>query len=345
MSINVGQRFGMLRVTRIDKVGRVTCVCDCGGACVVHGKELRSGARTSCGCKSQTNGFTAAQIAQGELEPLGKRITAHLEKVRGYEAEAHEKAGVELRKADDHWNTVTQLLDEAKAKCNGGGFKAFKKKYCPNLGRSRIYELLLIGSGKKTIEESRGATRDRVRKHRAKSVTSADVTDTDDKTVATATDSKDPCDGPSAPPDPAPTFTETPTPHSEGPDDVAALAEGIKSAVLNSHPAGVGPYSAGENDRLLARIDELNAEKRRLEIKVAGLESEVRELETANRMLKTRIAELEKSPTPETALAPVELAPEPTTVPSNTDEKSAAVAGEDLTIPEFLRRPTEESTT
>jgi hypothetical protein len=151
MSIKVGQRFGMLRVTRTDKVGRVTCVCDCGGAYVVHGKELRSGARTSCGCKPQTNGFTAAQIAQGELEPLGKRITAHLEKVRRYEAEAHEKAGVELRKADDHWNTITQLLDEAKAKCNGGGFKAEKI-----LSQPRQVAHLRIAVDRQRQEDNRG---------------------------------------------------------------------------------------------------------------------------------------------------------------------------------------------
>jgi hypothetical protein len=130
------------------------------------------------GCKTAV---TAAQIAKGQLEPLGKRIAVHLEKMRGYEAKAQEKAGVELRKAEDHWNSVSQLLAEAKAKCDSGGFKAFQSKYCPDLGRSRIYELLAIGSGKKTIEASRAATRGRVKKHRAVSVTS---TVTDKKEVA-----------------------------------------------------------------------------------------------------------------------------------------------------------------
>jgi hypothetical protein len=37
----------------------------------------------------------------------------------------------------------------------------------------------------------------------------------------------------------------------------------------------VGPYSKGEHDRLRARVDELNAEKRLLEIKIAGLQQEV----------------------------------------------------------------------
>jgi hypothetical protein len=121
--------------------------------------------------------ITAVQIAEGELEPLGKRITAHLERMRGYEALAQQKAGIELKKAENNWITVTQLLAEAKGKCDKGGFKAFQKKYCPDLGRSRIYELLALGSGKKTIEASRAATRERVKKHRLVSVTSGGVTD------------------------------------------------------------------------------------------------------------------------------------------------------------------------
>ena len=112
--------------------------------------------------------FTAAQIAKGDLEPLGKRIEAHLEKMRGYEAKAHAKAGIELKKADDHWNSITQLLAEAKVKCDRGGFNAFQKKYCPDLGRSRIYELLAIGSGKKSLEETRAKKRESVAKSRGK---------------------------------------------------------------------------------------------------------------------------------------------------------------------------------
>jgi hypothetical protein len=130
--------------------------------------------------KSPATKVTAAQIEKGcpiEVEALGYRIAAHLKKMRDYEIKAHEKAGVELRKAEDNWTTVTQLLAEAKAKCDAGGFKAFKKKYCPDLSRSRIYELLEIGSGKKTLEESRAATRARIAKHRGKVSVTNDVTD------------------------------------------------------------------------------------------------------------------------------------------------------------------------
>jgi hypothetical protein len=114
---------------------------------------------------------TAAQIndsCPAVIDDLGKKIAVHLQKVRTYEAKAHKKAGVELRKADDNWNTVTQLLAEAKAKCDGGGFKAFKARYCPDLSKSYIYELIAIGSGKKTAEESLANKRGRVARSRAK---------------------------------------------------------------------------------------------------------------------------------------------------------------------------------
>jgi hypothetical protein len=123
---------------------------------------------------------TAAQIKRRcpvEVETLGRQIAARLQKVRDYEAKAQEKAGVELRKADDNWTTVTQLLAEAKAKCDADGFKAFKEKYCPDLGRSRIYELLQIGSGKKTVEQVKADGRGRKARQRAKNKRES-VTDT-----------------------------------------------------------------------------------------------------------------------------------------------------------------------
>jgi hypothetical protein len=56
---------------------------------------------------------TAAQIKRRcpvEVETLGHQIAARLQKVRDYEAKAQEKAGVELRKADDNWTTVTKAV-------------------------------------------------------------------------------------------------------------------------------------------------------------------------------------------------------------------------------------------
>jgi hypothetical protein len=123
--------------------------------------------------------FDDRQIEGGALANLGKEIAARLQKVQAYEVAAREKAGVELQKAQDHRDAIAKLLYEARAKCRGSGFKVFKEKYCPDLGRSRIYELLAIGSGKKSLEESRADKRASVAKSRRKaSATSPPVADT-----------------------------------------------------------------------------------------------------------------------------------------------------------------------
>jgi hypothetical protein len=106
--------------------------------------------------------FDDVQIEGGALAPLGKEIAARSQKVHVYEVAAREKARVELQKAQDHRDAIAQRLAEAKAQCRGSGFKAFKAKYCTNIGRSRLYELLAIGSGNKSLEASRAATRERV---------------------------------------------------------------------------------------------------------------------------------------------------------------------------------------
>ena len=128
---------------------------------------------------AKTAKFDDLQIERGALKDLGDRIAAHLKKVREYEASAREKAGVYIKKAQDNRDTIAQLLNEAKAKCKGTRFKAFKAKYCPNLSRPYIYELLSIGDGRKTVEEVRTATRERVAKSRAAKVSATSpVTDT-----------------------------------------------------------------------------------------------------------------------------------------------------------------------
>jgi len=51
----------------------------------------------------------------------------------------------------------------------------------------------------------------------------------------------------------------------------------------------IGPASTGEVERLCARIDELHAEKRQLEIKITGLKSEVEELKAENAELRAKL--------------------------------------------------------
>lgn len=56
---------------------------------------------------------------------------------------------------------------QGKETCDDGGFDAFREKFCPDLGRTRVYELLSIGANKKSIKQVRAETRARTAKSRA----------------------------------------------------------------------------------------------------------------------------------------------------------------------------------
>jgi hypothetical protein len=92
------------------------------------------------------------------LQEIGKEINARLA-----------KADTAFEQAENHKIAINQLLEEARALCDEGGFKLFKKKFCPALGKSRSYELLAIAAGRKTIEQTKTRSRERQAKHRAKS--------------------------------------------------------------------------------------------------------------------------------------------------------------------------------
>jgi hypothetical protein len=104
---------------------------------------------------------TASEIEANcpvRLTDLAKRISTHLAKADQY-----------TEKSENHRITATQYLIEAKAACDEGGFQAFCERF--KIGRSRAYELVAIGTGKKTVTETRAATAERVRKHREKAAT------------------------------------------------------------------------------------------------------------------------------------------------------------------------------
>jgi hypothetical protein len=104
--------------------------------------------------------ITAAQIMENcpaKLTELGQHIAAHLEKAERCD-----------QKADDHRLTAGRLLAQAKELCDDGGFIAFHERFCPNLGRSRTYDLLAIASGKKSVEEIRADNAERNRRLRAR---------------------------------------------------------------------------------------------------------------------------------------------------------------------------------
>ncbi len=130
--------------------------------------------------------FDDLQIQAGALKDLGDRVAAHLKKVREYEAAAREKAGVELQKSQDNRDSIAHLLAEAKTKCKSLGFKAFKEKYCPDLGKTRLYELLSIGDGRKTAGENQRRRQTSARRgtERASATLSVPTTDGTDKPEA-----------------------------------------------------------------------------------------------------------------------------------------------------------------
>jgi hypothetical protein len=74
--------------------------------------------------------------AKVELEEIGKQIAARVKIMRSYDAAAKEKAGHDLRKAQDERDAINNvLLAQARAKCKEAGesFEKFRNQYCPDL--------------------------------------------------------------------------------------------------------------------------------------------------------------------------------------------------------------------
>jgi hypothetical protein len=123
----------------------------------------------------------AKRTAKAELEEIGKQIAARVTIMRDYDAAAEEKAGHDLRKAQDERDTINNvLLVQARAKCKEAGesFEKFRKQYCPDLSRSRLYTVLAIADGRKTVEQDRAEKRESVAKSRAKVSSTSAVGDT-----------------------------------------------------------------------------------------------------------------------------------------------------------------------
>jgi hypothetical protein len=116
---------------------------------------------------------TAAQIEMGcpaRLQWIGEEITKRVN-------EAQEQTKL----LDDHVIELKKLIAEAKGLCDGGGFDAFRERFFPTLRKSRVYELLAIGTNKKSVQDIKAGTRARVAKHRAKKAEVPDsVTVTED---------------------------------------------------------------------------------------------------------------------------------------------------------------------
>ena len=97
--------------------------------------------------------LTTAQIQIKYARNLPPRLLAIAREIEARAAKADAYHG----KAADHVISIKQLLAEARSLCTGSGFNfnAFRKRYCPSLGRSRAYELLAIAKGKKSAQQIR----------------------------------------------------------------------------------------------------------------------------------------------------------------------------------------------
>jgi hypothetical protein len=105
-----------------------------------------------------------------------------------------QKIGLDIKKRIEKFNQLEiplmaefdalgPLMNEAVELCgkDAARFDKFAEEYCGDLGRSRLYELLAIQSGTKTVEDIRAANRARVAKHRRKKA--ASVTDKESVTL------------------------------------------------------------------------------------------------------------------------------------------------------------------
>jgi hypothetical protein len=117
----------------------------------------------------KANRLAAEAKSKDALEQHAKRVAALYKSMREFEAHAEEKAGFELKKAAEKRAALDQALVKARELCTAAGedFKTFQEKYAPNYKRTRLYQVLAIADGRKTVEGVREEERERKRRQRA----------------------------------------------------------------------------------------------------------------------------------------------------------------------------------
>jgi hypothetical protein len=190
--------------------------------------------------------------AKAELEEIGKQIAARVAIMRNYDAAAEEKAGHDLRKAQDERDTINNvLLVEARAKCkeSGESFERFRKQYCPDLSRSRLYAVLAIADGRKTVAQDRAEKRESVAKSRAKMSSTVPVGDIRRASrVATPNGTTLDTSGFS------PKTLEKIVKVTGNDVDTEASAEARKAAALEPEPSDTGDGASAPDDGLVGHL-------------------------------------------------------------------------------------------
>ena len=129
---------------------------------------------------TETNSFTALTVPKFTATQIETDCPAQLQDLAKELTEGFEKLYQQKTLVSDQEIAVKKLIAEIEALCDVGGFAAFQKMFFPNLGKSRVYELLAIGTNKKSAAEIRASNRARVAKHRAnKAAASGPVTVTE----------------------------------------------------------------------------------------------------------------------------------------------------------------------
>jgi hypothetical protein len=168
--------------------------------------------------------------------------------MRDYDASAEEKAGHELRKAQDERDTINNvLLVQARAKCKEAGesFEKFRKQYCPDLSRSRLYAVLAIADGRKTVEQDRAEKRESVAKSRAKVVSSTSAVGDTPRVPRVATPNGTTLD----------TSGFSPKSKATGNDvDTEASAEARKAAASEPEPCDTSADASAPHDVIVNHI-------------------------------------------------------------------------------------------
>ena len=194
------------------------------------------------------DGAIKRATAKAELEEIGKQIAARFKIMRDYDASAEEKAGHELRKAQDERDTINNvLLVQARAKCKEAGesFEKFRKQYCPDLSRSRLYAVLAIADGRKTVEQDRTEKRESVAKSRAKVVSSTSAVGDTPRVPRVATPNGTTLD----------TSAFSPKSKIPGNDvDTEASAEARKAAASEPEPCDTGADVSAPDDVIVNHI-------------------------------------------------------------------------------------------
>jgi hypothetical protein len=120
--------------------------------------------------KQKADRLAAEAKNKDALEQSAKRVAALYRSMRECEADAEAKAGFELKKAAEKRAALEKALLEARVLCKAAGedFKAFQEKYAPDYKRTRLYQVLSIADGRKTVEGIREEERDKKRRQRGR---------------------------------------------------------------------------------------------------------------------------------------------------------------------------------